>query len=175
MRLRDGAPWSIPITLDVPEATAKGLGPGARLALRDPEGVMLAALQVDEVWQPDKKAEAEAVYGTTSRDHPGVAHLLERTHPFHVGGRLEGLQLPATTITVAAGHPPSSARSRQSGGGWWWLPDATRESAPTSDLRAAKEGSPICHTPWGDDQAGDLDIIPRALYKDLIATTRPRP
>src|SRR5437762_1313652 len=72
MRLADGTIWPIPITLDVHEAFAKSLRPGQTVALRDPEGVMLAALHVEEVWQPDRTAEVKSVYGTTSRAHPGV-------------------------------------------------------------------------------------------------------
>ena len=34
------------------------------------------------------------VYGTTDREHPGVGHLLDRTHPCYVRGRLDGVQLP---------------------------------------------------------------------------------
>jgi sulfate adenylyltransferase len=49
MRLADRTLWPMPITLDIPEELARGLGPGATLALRDPEGVMLAALHVEEV------------------------------------------------------------------------------------------------------------------------------
>src|SRR5467141_3753117 len=45
MRLTDGTLWPIPITLDVAEEFAKGLKPGiSKVALRDPEGVMLAVL-----------------------------------------------------------------------------------------------------------------------------------
>src|SRR5687768_5956401 len=57
MRLADGSLWPNPINLDVPEEMARVLGPGATLALRDPEGVMLAALHVGEVWQPNLLAE----------------------------------------------------------------------------------------------------------------------
>src|SRR5919106_6737873 len=64
MRLSDGLVWPIPIVFDVDEATAGGLAPGQPLALRDPEGVMLAVLHVEEVWQPDRPADAEQVYGT---------------------------------------------------------------------------------------------------------------
>src|SRR5919108_4001165 len=94
MRLADGTLWPIPITLDLPEELAQKLAPGATLALRDPEGVMLAALHVEEVWRPDLLAEAEAVYGTNNPEHPGVAYLLNRTFPYFVGGTLEGVQLP---------------------------------------------------------------------------------
>src|SRR5579863_3011313 len=53
MRLSDGTLWPMPITLDVTEEFAKKLTPeSSRIALRDPEGVMLAVLTVGEVWQP---------------------------------------------------------------------------------------------------------------------------
>ena len=95
MRLADGTLWPMPITLDVPESVASGLKNGSMLALRDPEGVMLAALRVDDVYQPDREAEAKGVFGTDSPDHPGVAYTLKRSNPYYVGGRLEGLQLPS--------------------------------------------------------------------------------
>ncbi len=47
MRLADGTLWPIPITLDVTDEVAQGLETGSRLALRDPEGVMLAVLTVE--------------------------------------------------------------------------------------------------------------------------------
>ena len=61
MRLSDGTLWPIPVTLDVPEDLADSLSSGSKLALRNPEGVMLAALTVEDVWEPDRSAEAEAV------------------------------------------------------------------------------------------------------------------
>src|ERR1700723_3381993 len=41
MRLADGTLWPMPITLDVTEDFAKKLTTGSKIALRDPEGVML--------------------------------------------------------------------------------------------------------------------------------------
>src|SRR5690349_16187904 len=95
MRLADGTLWPIPIVLAVPAEMAQKLGKsGSVLALRDPEGVMLAALHVDEVWEMDRERSARSVFGTTDLVHPGVAHLLQRSHPFAVSGRIEGLQMP---------------------------------------------------------------------------------
>lgn len=94
MRLADGTLWPIPITLDVPEQLALRLRAGGFLALREPEGVLLAALRVSDVWKPDGVAEAAAVYGTVSTEHPGVAHLLTRSHPWYVAGDLVGIRLP---------------------------------------------------------------------------------
>jgi sulfate adenylyltransferase len=96
MRLADGVLWPMPITLDVPADVARRLGPGDGLALREPDGSLLAVLWVDDVWAPDLGAEAEAVFGTTSDAHPGVVHLNEATHPFYVGGRLEGVRRPSS-------------------------------------------------------------------------------
>ena len=94
MRLADGTLWPIPVVLDAPEEFALSAGSGSTAALRDPEGVMLAALRVEEVWRADHLAEAEAVYGTTSHNHPGVEYLLKQTHPWYIGGKLEGIHLP---------------------------------------------------------------------------------
>src|SRR4029077_21231669 len=84
MRLSNDLVWPIPITLDVPEAFAKSLKPGSsKVALRDSEGVMLAVLCVEDVWQPDRKAEAKSVFGTASTVHPGVDYLLNRGHGWY--------------------------------------------------------------------------------------------
>src|SRR5262245_61394899 len=110
MRLSDGTLWPIPVTLDVPDELATQVGPGASVALRDPEGVMLAALHVGEVYRPDRRAEAQAVFGTTDPAHPGVAHLLERTHPNCLAGTVEGIQPPAHYHYPALPHHPAEPR-----------------------------------------------------------------
>jgi len=61
MRLVNGALWPIPIMLDVTEAFASELTKGNRIALRHPEGMTLAVLTVEDLWTPDRPAEAEAV------------------------------------------------------------------------------------------------------------------
>ena len=81
MRLADGTLWPIPIPLDVTEAFGEGLAAGARIALRHPEGMVLAVMTVSDVWVPDRRAEAVAVFGTDDDFHPGVFSLLEQTNP----------------------------------------------------------------------------------------------
>src|SRR5215470_520528 len=90
MKLASGLIWPMPITLDVTEDFAKKLQPGSsKIALRDPEGVMLAVLHVQDVWQPDRKAEAEMVFKSTSKAHPGADYVMNRSNPWYVGGRVE--------------------------------------------------------------------------------------
>jgi len=52
MRLASGAVWPVPITLDVTREFADKLGAGKSVALRDPEGVILAVLDIAESWKP---------------------------------------------------------------------------------------------------------------------------
>ena len=97
MRLASGILWPIPITLDVNEDFAKSLSAGrSKIALRDPEGVMLALLHVEEVWKPDRRQEAQTVFNSTSVVHPAVDHVLNKSNPWYIGGRLEGVQRPSS-------------------------------------------------------------------------------
>ena len=118
MRLVNGILWTIPVTLDVPEEVARQLAPGGMLALRDPEGIILAVLKVREVWKADRVAEAEAVYGTTSREHPGVAYLLDKTQAWYVGGDVEGLELPPHYDFRALRLTPAELRAGFANLGW---------------------------------------------------------
>ena len=61
----------------------------SKIALRDPEGVMLAVLSVEDVWQPDRKAEAQSVFGSTSAAHPGADYAINKSNPWYVGGKIE--------------------------------------------------------------------------------------
>jgi len=176
MRLADGHLWPMPITLDLPEALALGLGPGTTLALRDPEGVMLAALQVDEVWRPDLLAEAEAVYGTTNREHPGVAYLLEHTQPYYVGGRLEGLRLPAHYDFRALRLTPAELRAQFLRLGWrrvvaFQTRNPMHRAHQELTLRAAKavEANLLIHPVVGMTKPGDVDHYTRVrCYQALL-------
>ncbi len=94
LRLADGTLWPLPLHLDVTEAFAAGLRSGDRVALRHPEGMVLAVLTVEDVWAPDREAEAQALYGTADERHAGVFQWVHETGPFSVGGRLEGVELP---------------------------------------------------------------------------------
>ena len=106
MRLPDGELWPIPVTLDIGQESAKKMGPGSRVALRDQEGLILAVLDVSAAWEPDKRTEAQHVYGTTSERHPGVRHLYERTGDVYVGGRVLGIQLPTHYDYQELRHSP---------------------------------------------------------------------
>lgn len=175
MRLADGTLWPIPLTLDVSEDLAQTLAPGTTLALRDPEGIMLAALHVEDVWRPDRLSEASAVYGTTRREHPGVAHLLDRTHPYFVGGQLEGLQLPVHYDFRALRLTPAELRVEFARLGWrrvvaFQTRNPMHRAHQELALRAAKdvEANLLIHPVVGMTKPGDVDHYTRVRCYQAI-------
>ena len=118
MRLANGTLWPIPIALDVTEEAAAKVKPGSLLFLRDVEGVALAALHVEELYRPDLAREAELVYGSTNPEHPAVNHLLHKTAPVCIGGRVEGLQLPVHYDFIPLRQTPAELRKRFAELGW---------------------------------------------------------
>jgi sulfate adenylyltransferase len=94
-RLGNGVLWPMPITLDVSEKFAAELRRGQWVELRDAEGVLLAWLEVGDVWTPDRTQEAQSVYGTLDTAHPGVHFLLEQSGPAYVGGRIHAIEAPS--------------------------------------------------------------------------------
>lgn len=75
MKLANGLPWSVPVTLAVSAEQAAALAIGDEVALVDDDGEPAALLRVHEKYGWDREREAERVYGTTDRAHPGVAKL----------------------------------------------------------------------------------------------------
>ena len=58
MRLPSGVLWPMPITLDITSDFAATVKTGDTIALRDPEGVLIATLDVADNWTPEKAEEA---------------------------------------------------------------------------------------------------------------------
>jgi len=88
------------------------------LALRDADGVLLAALHISETWRPDLRAEARAVFGTTDLAHAGVAHLLQRNYPCYITGALEVVQLPRHPDFRPLRRTPAEVRAEFTRRGW---------------------------------------------------------
>ena len=75
MRLANGLPWSIPITLSVEDVIAQSLTEGGLVRLDDPTGKFIGVLQLTQKYHYDKTREAINVYGTDDAKHPGVEVL----------------------------------------------------------------------------------------------------
>lgn len=176
MRLADGTLWPMPITLDVSQAFADALGDARRIALRDPEGVALAVLDIDELYTPDREAEAAQVFGTTDPLHPGVAWLLRQANPVCVGGRVHGLELPRHYDFGHLRATPAELRERFARLGWTRIVAfQTRNPMHRAHLeltfRAARmaEANLLIHPVVGMTKPGDIDHYTRVrCYEKLL-------
>lgn len=176
MRLSDGALWPMPITLDVTEAMARQLKPGVSLGLQDSIGTLVAVLQVEDVWQPDRTAEANAVFGTDNREHPGVAYLLEKANPWYVGGRLEGLTLPGHEDFPELRRSPQQLREEFVRNGWsrvvaFQTRNPLHRAHYELTMRAAKDAGAklLIHPVVGLTKPGDVDHLTRVkCYQALL-------
>jgi len=168
MRLCNGIIWPIPIMLDVTEDLAKNLAKGSMLALRDAEGVMLAALNVEQVWKPDLMYEARQVFGTTNPEHPGVQYLQHSTNPWYVGGKLEVLQLPHHYDFVEFRLTPEQLRAKFIAFGWhraiaFQTRNPMHRAHQEITFLAAKEieANLLIHPVVGMTKPGDVDHYTR--------------
>ncbi|NNC54290.1 MAG: adenylyltransferase, partial [Pseudomonadales bacterium] len=118
MRLTSGVLWPIPITLDVSQSFADTIKDGDTIALRDAEGVLLATMEVGDIWTPDRSSEAQRVYGTTDDNHPAVAHLLHTSNPVYLGGKIRGIEPPTYYDFKLLRDSPSELRGRFRKLGW---------------------------------------------------------
>ena len=181
MRLASGVLWPMPITLDVTEAFARTLTPGSKVALRDGEGVMLAVLNVEDVWQPDRKAEAQSVFATTSPAHPGVNYLLERSNPWYVGGKIEGLQGPSHYDFRSLRLTPAEVRAEFARLGWrrvvaFQTRNPMHRAHQELTFRAAKkvEANLLIHPSVGMTKPGDVDYFTRVRCYQLLISKYPQ-
>jgi sulfate adenylyltransferase len=78
MRMANGLPWSIPVTLSVTEEEAAPLQEGTLVRLDDPTGRFVGVLELTEKYTYDKTREAINVYRTDEDKHPGVKVIYEQ-------------------------------------------------------------------------------------------------
>ncbi|MGD1704026.1 sulfate adenylyltransferase [Dapis sp. BLCC M229] len=72
MRLKNGLPWSIPVTLSVSEELADSIKEGSWVRLDSPSGEFAGVLELTQKFRYNKAHEVTNVYRTDEEKHPGV-------------------------------------------------------------------------------------------------------
>lgn len=117
MRLANGLPWSLPITLSVDEATANNLSIKEEVALTDRDGNPLALMEIEDIFHYDKEKEAIEVYKTDNSEHPGVKYIYE-AGSYLVGGKIFLFKRPQHTSFLQYRLDPAETRNIFQEKGW---------------------------------------------------------
>ena len=117
MRLENGLPWSVPVTLAISGAQAEQIRVGGEIALKMPDGRVVAVMEVSDKFVPDKELEAREVYRTTEDKHPGVAYL-KSSGDVYVGGEIRVLERPFAPEFPAYHRDPAQTRELFESRGW---------------------------------------------------------
>ena len=157
-RLPGGLPWPTPITLRAPSEVGEALTVGESVALRSPEGVMVAALSVEDVW-----AEGEVWF---------------------VGGPLQALGAPLHYDFRALRGGPRQLREAFAQRGWRrtlaYQPPAVVDAVEHEALLAAARAAHVnllIHAPVGAVDTADqrhyarVRALQAAMGRFVAATT----
>ena len=176
MRLPGGIIWPIPINLDVTREFAASLKEGDHIALRDPEGVLIATMEVGDRWEPDKIAEARSVFGTDDEHHPGVHYLKHRAGSVYLGGKLRGVEPSMHYDFKILRDSPAELRGRFRKLGWrkvvaFQTRNPMHRAHQELTFRAAREceANLLLHPVVGMTRPGDIDHYTRVrCYEHML-------
>ena len=116
-RLSNDIPWTIPIVLDVDESTASKIKDSGNVLLKNPDGLGVAVLNVEEVFTFDKEKTVKGIYGTDDNSHPGVAKTTAM-NDFLVSGKIDYIKRPENTEIRKFRMTPLETRESFSKAGW---------------------------------------------------------
>jgi len=180
MRLTSGVIWPMPITLDVTAKFAESIQSGDSVALRDLEGVIVATIEVADIWSPDLDAEAKSVYGTTNVEHPAVNYLKNIGNPVYIGGPVKGIEAPTHYDFRHLRNSPAEIRERFRKLGWrkvvaFQTRNPMHRAHRELTLRAAHdvEANLLIHPVVGMTKPGDVDHFTRVRCYELLLDRYP--
>lgn len=117
MRLADGLPWAVPVTLSVSGEVAESLEIGGLVRLDDPTGRFIGVLELTEKYAYDKVQEAVNVYRTDEDKHPGVKVVYDQG-PINLAGPVWLLQRDPHPLFPTYQIDPAESRALFSQKGW---------------------------------------------------------
>ncbi|MGM0417504.1 MAG: bifunctional sulfate adenylyltransferase/adenylylsulfate kinase [Thermodesulfobacteriota bacterium] len=118
MELSDNTFWPLPICLDIDLATYEKIKNENQIALTDPEGFQLGIMDVEDIWTPDKKKEADLLYNSSEYSHPGIKYLLNAVGEYYAGGKVTVIEYPVNYDFKQYRYTPEELRSHFLRTGW---------------------------------------------------------
>ncbi len=181
MRIADGALWPMPDhARRVARNSPTSVEPGQDIALRDPEGVILAILSVTDKWTPNKAREADKVFGADDLAHPAVNYLHNIAGPVYLGGPITGIQQPVHYDFKARRDTPNELRAYFRKLGWrrvvaFQTRNPLHRAHQELTFRAAREAQAnlLIHPVVGMTKPGDVDHFTRVRCYEAVLDQYP--
>jgi sulfate adenylyltransferase len=177
--------WTIPIALPVSSDLAAQLSAGQTVALKCPEGNIVGAVALEDVYEWDKPTYLKSVYGTDRTDHPGADMVLindaEMTHL--IGGAIKALPQPKNAAFGKYVLTPREVRAVLAESGWETVVAfQTRNPLHRAHeyamvyaleelIRSGKNAGAVLNPLIGETKGDDVNAeIRMQTYEALIAT-----
>jgi sulfate adenylyltransferase len=177
--------WTIPIALPVTAELAAQLSAGQTVALKCPDGNIVGAVALEDVYEWDKPTYLKSVYGTDRTDHPGADMVLindaEMTHL--IGGAIKALPQPKNAAFGKYVLTPREVRAVLGESGWEAVVAfQTRNPLHRAHeyamvyaleelIRAGKNAGAVLNPLIGETKGDDVNAeIRMQTYEALIAT-----
>lgn len=177
-RLANGSLWPMPITLDVDTTFAQTLSLGDIISLHGEDNTVFAHLTVEDVWCPDKNAEAFAVFGSDDIAHPSVHYLMKRAGTHYVGGKITSVALPKHYDFTQLRYTPEQLKQLFAKNHWknvvaFQTRNPLHRAHVEMTLRALREvpdAHLLLHPVVGMTKPGDVDHYTRVrCYQKVLA------
>ena len=112
--------WTIPIALPITEKLAGTLSAGQKVALTNPNGEIVATLEINDVYPWDKTKYLTSVYKTDRTDHPGADMVLkgDADNSHLLGGEIRALPQPKNPNFGKYVLTPREVRALLADKGW---------------------------------------------------------
>ena len=195
--MADGKLFSMPICLDIPEATIAraSLKPGTRATLRDfRDDRNLAIINIEDIYKPDKynasnshasfsvpliiitnrTKEADKVFGGDP-EHPAIRQL-HAAHSHYIGGPIQAISRLNHYDYVESRYTPAELRTHFSKLGWTRVvafqtrnPMHRAHRELTVRAARARQANVLIHPVVGITKPGDIDHFTRVrVYQALL-------
>ena len=168
MRLKNGALFPIPITLDVSRKFINSQTTGDKITLRDKESFAIAILTLTDIWEPDFKNEAQLAYATQDHEHPAVNYLFNISNPIYIAGQLQAISHIRYIDYVKYRHTPEQLRAEFKRRGWKKITAfQTRNPVHSAHIDLTKKAMQehdtnlLLHPVTGITKQGDIDYHTR--------------
>ena len=183
MRLSNGEVWPMPIMLDVDHdfIESNSIEVGSEIALREKEGFLIGIITVGDIWTPDKKIEAEAVFNSSDIYHPGVNNLFTMTKDVYIGGEILAVQSPKHYDYTLLRHSPIELKEQFDKMGWekivaFQTRNPMHRAHKEIAFRAAVDSGAnlLIHPVVGQTKPGDIDHFTRVRCYQKILNHYPK-